>query len=331
MRLRLFASLVLIGIGASAAHAQGFGVGAETLPKNGPQLGQEQVQRMRFGVTVTAQGGPCRGIAATAPIAMDWPEQQVKIESEDFSSSVKSVGCRMIGGTVKQMVVSMPFIAPGEECRAVVTLEITRHALVPPADTSVFVAPNPKKLKSDVRIYLAPSPLIESTHTKIRTIAKELTGGRASDKAAASSDEPKKTAWEKVETIYDWVRAHVEYKNGPIKGALQGLKDGYGDCEELTSLFIAICRASDIPARTVWVPGHCYPEFYLEDASGQGYWFPCQAAGNREFGGITEFRPILQKGDNFVVPERKDRQRYVAEHLTGSGGQPSVHFIREQL
>ncbi|HWC91000.1 MAG TPA: transglutaminase domain-containing protein, partial [Pirellulales bacterium] len=74
--------------------------------------------------------------------------------------------------------------------------------------------------------------------------------------------------------------------------------------------------------------GHCYPEFYLEDKEGKGYWFPCQAAGTRDFGGISEFRPILQKGDNFQVPERKDRQRYIAEHLTGAGGRPSVEFIR---
>ena len=41
------------------------------------------------------------------------------------------------------------------------------------------------------------------------------------------------------------------------------LRDGTGDCEELSSLFIALCRAHGIPARTVWVPDHCYPEFYL--------------------------------------------------------------------
>ena len=52
----------------------------------------------------------------------------------------------------------------------------------------------------------------------------------------------------------------------------------------------------------VWVPGHCYPEFYLEDAEGRGHWIPCQAAGTRAFGSMPEHRPILQKGDNFRVP-----------------------------
>ena len=114
------------------------------------------------------------------------------------------------------------------------------------------------------------------------------------------------------------------------------MRDGTGDCEEITSLFIAICRAADIPARTVWVPGHCYPEFYLEDDKGQGHWFPCQSAGAREFGGISELRPILQKGDNFRPPKNShERQRYMAEYLTGSpspgGGKPQVKFIREAV
>ena len=43
----------------------------------------------------------------------------------------------------------------------------------------------------------------------------------------------------------------------------------------------------------------------------------------RSFGGIAEQRPILQKGDNFTVPERREKQRYVSEFLKGDGGQPA--------
>ncbi len=96
-----------------------------------------------------------------------------------------------------------------------------------------------------------------------------------------------------------------------------------------------MCRASGIPARTVWVPDHCYPEFYLVDGEGKGHWFPCQAAGTRAFGEMPEQRPILQKGDNFRVPEKKRPQRYVAEFLSGTtiqgGGKPKVRWVRELL
>ncbi len=162
---------------------------------------------------------------------------------------------------------------------------------------------------------MTQSPKIETTNPKIRALAKEITADVEG-------------AWDKVEAIYDWVRDHVKYVNGPLRGALAALNDGKGDCEELTSLFIALCRDIGVPARTVWVPGHCYPEFYLEDAEGKGHWFPCQAAGARSFGGIAEQRPILQKGDNFTVPERREKQRYVSEFLKGDGGQPRVQWVR---
>jgi hypothetical protein len=140
--------------------------------------------------------------------------------------------------------------------------------------------------------------------------------------------------WQQAEAIYDWVRENVDYQEGNLKGAVAALRDGNGDCEELTSLFIALCRASNIPARTVWVPGHCYGEFYLQDEQGQGHWLPCQAAGARDFGRISETRPILQKGDNFRVPEDPRPQRYVqiVKSLPGRGYvHPQVKVIQQPL
>jgi transglutaminase-like putative cysteine protease len=273
-------------------------------------------------MVVTAAGGvSCKGLIGTAPVPLEWPEQQVRVEVEDLSPLIKGVSYRMVGPTVKQLVVDIPVIPPGQECRATVTFEVKRYSLKPPEDTARFVMPNVKKLKPEMRVYLAPSPYIESNHATIRALAKELL-----------ADQHDLTAWERVETLYDGARGKVEYVNGPLKSAVQALKDGTGDCEELSSLFIALCRANDVPARIVWVPSHCYPEFYLEDDKGNGYWFPCEAAGNRIFGGITDHRPILQKGDNFQAPERpRERQRYVAEYLTGKGGKPQVKFLREIL
>ena len=182
----------------------------------------------------------------------------------------------------------------------------------------------PRRVPRDVGRYLGPSPYIESRSPQIRSTAREI----LRDKQQAS-------AWHQVEAIYDWVRDNVEYKNGDLKGALAALRDGDGDCEELTSLFVALCRANRIPARMVWVPGHCYPEFYLEDADGQGHWFPCQAAGSRDFGSLPDHRPVLQKGDNFRVPEKREPQRYVAELLkvkaVRGSGQPKVQFVRHLL
>ncbi len=287
---------------------------------NGSRLGEAQTQKWQAGVSVTAASGPCTGIVAYVPLPIDWPEQQVTIIEEDFSPTAR-VSYETIDESVKLMIVRMPMLPPGVESHALVTFEVKRHALLPPENTDIYVLPNPRKMDRRVRNYLGPSPYIESRNPKIRSVAKEL------DRESGDA-----RAWEKVEAIYTWVRDKVEYKDGSLKGALAALDDGTGDCEELTSLFIAICRASDIPARTVWVPGHCYPEFYLEDEEGNGHWFPCQAAGSPDFGGIPEYRPILQKGDNFRPPyDRSERQRYLAEHLTGTGGRPQVKFIRKTL
>ena len=311
IRLAALLCAVSIALGTRAACAQ-FG----ELEAGGPKRDKESTTHYDIGVLIKAGPEPCSGMFATVPVPIDWPEQEVKILEEPSDTYAKRVTFRDVGGgAVKQMIINVPFIPPNEQSRVVVTLEISRYTLVPPDDTAALVIPA-KKIEKSVRQYLQTSPKIEVNNPKIKALAKEIVAD-------------KEGAWEKVEAIYDWVREHVKYVNGPLKGAVAALNDGTGDCEELTSLFIALCRNIGVPARTVWVPGHCYPEFYLQNAEGKGYWFPCQAAGARAFGGIPEQRPILQKGDSFSVPERREKQRYVAEFLRGDGGQPTVQWIRE--
>jgi hypothetical protein len=307
---------------AAPAHAQ---FKPEDEKAGGIKFDKEMVQRIRIGMKVKAVGGPCVGVYGTAPFPIDWPEQKVRVVDEEYSAAVKRKPNRTVDGTVQQMVVTIPQLKSGEEAIALVTLEVHRRIILPPDDTTVFSIPTKDQLDADLKKYLTPSPKIESTTKVIKDLSKEILDG-AKDK----------TAWEQVEAIYDWVRENVEYRNQPLKGALAALKDKNGDCEELTSLFIALCRAGNIPARTVWVPGHCYPEFYLVDRSGQGHWFPCQAAGTRAFGGIPEYRPILQKGDSFKDVDRpREKMRYLSEFLTGksikNGGRPKVTFIREDV
>ena len=150
------------------------------------------------------------------------------------------------------------------------------------------------------------------------------------------------TDWEKVKALYDGMRTRVRYKFDPkLESAVTALKKGEGDCGELTSLFVALCRAQKIPARTVWVmpsqsvqeTGHCYPEFYLEDETGRGRWFPCQAAGDSQFGEIYEVRPILQKGDNFQVPGERKPQHFAAQTFQARDAKanPRVRWVQKQI
>jgi hypothetical protein len=283
----------------------------------GARLGAETTAKWRFGVVVKAGDGPVTGIRATMAVPKDWPEQTVKLVEQTKSPKVGSVTFRPLDEGVRLMVVTIPRLATGEEATATLTYEITKRQLEAPAETGGYQVP---KSKPALAKYLAPSPYIESRDAQIVSLAGKLSADKLS-------------AWVKAETIFDWVRANVKYEFAEqIKPAKAALADGVGDCEELSSLFIALCRASKIPARAVWVPGHTYPEFCLADEQGRLHWFPCQAAGEeRQFGGMNEDRPILQKGDNFVVDRQP--QRYVQQTLTAedAAAPPQVRFILERV
>ena len=285
-----------------------------------PNLGDETTAQWRFGVVVNARGGSVSGIQATLPVPTDWPEQAVKIVAEEKSPTVRKIAYRVLDGGVKQMLVTIPRLKAGEEARAIVTFEITKRQILEPAGKDQFAIP--AKPSRELQKYLLPSPYIESKDPKFTQIAPQILIRE-------------ERAWGQTEEIYKFVRDNVKYEFAEeIRPAIDALNDRKGDCEELSSIFIAICRAGKIPARAVWVPGHCYPEFYLTDAEGRGHWFPCQAAGEaHEFGQMNERRPILQKGDNFRVPGEKEPQRYVKQTLSATNAEvpPEVKFVMEAV
>jgi transglutaminase-like putative cysteine protease len=212
-------------------------------------------------------------------------------------------------------------------------MEITRHTILPPDETDLYIVPDAKSLPPDIKQFLSPSPLIESNHARIKAIAQQLGEGQTK-------------AWPHVRAIYDWVRKTIQYKkDAPLTGCVKAIEQHSGDCNQLTSTFIAICRASGIPARTVQIPGHCYPEFYLQDDQGAGYWFPAEASGTDAFGGILTHTPILQKGDFFriTVPDTESRLprvktetfRLLPSNLVSfnldSDGQPKLKLVCEPV
>jgi hypothetical protein len=100
----------------------------------------------------------------------------------------------------------------------------------------------------------------------------------------------------------------------------------------MSALFVGLCRLSKIPARTVWVHSHDYPEFYLVDKQGKGHWIPAQVLGPAWFGEMAEYRPIFQKGDRFYDPLKKEYVRYVPQTVRGGGDAkvlPQVEFQHE--
>lgn len=98
-------------------------------------------------------------------------------------------------------------------------------------------APRPERLK-DPTVYLMSQRLIESDHPLLKKTAQQF--------QTDPSDEP-------AQKIQQWVHQHVADRGylRQDQGALYALKHKTGDCTEFATLFTALCRASDIPARVM--------------------------------------------------------------------------------
>ncbi|QDU30815.1 Transglutaminase-like superfamily protein [Anatilimnocola aggregata] len=315
--LRPFLSCLLVVATASPAWCQ-FNKKPETpaTEATGPKLDKAVTNRYQVGMRIRAIGGPVNGLSGTFAIPAEWEDQQVRKLEEKVSPHVRQFNLRSGDSGLKQIVFQIPQLPAEETATILFTFEVVTNATQVPTDTAGLVIPkNPPR---EVRKHLLASPQIEIANPKIRAFTKELTDG-------------KETAWEQVAAIYEGVREKVKLENDKLKGAALTLRDGHGAEEDVAAVFVACCRAHKVPARTMFVPDSCHAEFYLEDAVGKGFWFPCVIEGDKAFGYRPEATIILQRGDNVRVPELKDPQRFVAEHLTGkggTGGRPEVEFVR---
>ncbi|MCJ8503063.1 transglutaminase-like domain-containing protein [Desulfatitalea alkaliphila] len=95
-----------------------------------------------------------------------------------------------------------------------------------------------KPAQRDLSTYLQPEPFIESDHPRIIAQA-----------AVLAAPKPLQT----IENIFDWVSKQIDdigYVR-QARGALYAIDHQQGDCTEFACLFVALCRASAIPARVV--------------------------------------------------------------------------------
>src|SRR4051794_32449306 len=97
-------SLTLVLVLARMATAQDRGI----------RLGETATSKWRFGVVIKAPGA-ARGIEATLPVPMDWPEQTIKKISDEKTPSVHGVTFKTLEGGVRQMVVAVPRLPAGGE------------------------------------------------------------------------------------------------------------------------------------------------------------------------------------------------------------------------
>lgn len=259
-----------------------------------------------------------KNVVVVAPIPMDWYEQKVRLLDRKYTEGGKYRE-QTKRGQCSTMKFQVPRIEAGESASVELLYEITRWRMQfnLPGDSLDF----PKAPPADIRDqYAKQPPGLEMKHPKIVSLAAELEKEHAAD-----------GPWEMVKGFWQWTRDNVDFKNGDFRGALFAIEQHCGDCEEMSALFVSMCRLSGVVARSVWVEGHNYPEFYLLDSHGKGHWIPAQVVGPAWFGEMTEYRPIFQKGDAFYDPFHRKYVRYTPQTVRADGESEPKLTVEHQI
>lgn len=246
--------------------------------------------RVEVGIRLTAQSGSNRPqtITAGTPALVAFPEQQV--EQVGFETDHCRGRVREVGPTAAWLTISTTPLRGGEVAEARVIYRVRTQVVPVPAglDPAALTAGGAGR-DSKLRPYLQPSPGIESSAKEFRTLAESLAANAAHD-------------WDALQAYFRFAHEQIQYRLGDYTSAQTALQTRVGDCEEKAAVFIALCRARGIPARTVWTQEHCWAEFHLVDAAGQGHWFPAHTSGPAWFGELGMAPVILGKGDSFEIP-----------------------------
>jgi transglutaminase-like putative cysteine protease len=154
--------------------------------------------------------------------------------------------------------------------------------------------------ESDKRIMIDPAD------PEIKALAEQI-------KSETGSDD----VWTVANALYAWVKTNIAYhtdtQSKHVQSAIDVLHNSRGDCDELSFLYISLCRAAGIPARFVegyWVNNkpegnyvaHAWAEFYY------GQWAPVELTELWNSGNNAAADQFMIKRDNalFFGVDRPD-------------------------
>jgi hypothetical protein len=261
------------------------------------------------GMEITGRGD-ARGIKATTPVPVPFPEQ--KLEDEQIETRGCEAQIRAVGPDARQLCLAASQVAAGQVVSAVVHYKLTLYKQYHDSRREQF--PKEQVVPADVRkLYFGDSPGIQTRTSEVRKLLSELRG---------DVQHP----WDLARKFAAWVPLHIKPQLGRYTSVTEALEKRVGDCEEMAAVFVALCRAAGIPARLVWVPNHNWAEFYLADKEGRGHWIPAHTACYFWFGWTGAHELVLQKGDRIRVPEGGRHLRLLDDWLQWGGRRPEVRF-----
>jgi hypothetical protein len=299
---------------ATAKSAPGSYKNKYAIPDPALELADPRTYRLKVIIRVEANDGAVKGVLAMGPIPMDWPEQRVRLISQKLSPNA-TASEQILKGQAAILKLQTAQIPKGGSAFVERLYEITRFRtkFSIPGDQLKPPRAIPAELKDQ---FAGVAPGVEIKSQQMIELAESLRKTNEQD-----------GAWEMIKSFWSWTRDNVKFENGDFRGALYAIENRCGDCEEMSALFVGLCRLSGISARSVWVEGHDYPEFYLVDKHGKGHWIPAQVVGPPWFGEITEYRPIFQKGDRFYDPLQQKYVRYVPHTVKVADGEAAPKLI----
>ncbi len=298
-------------------------VAGETVRQTAPRQSPDQeddlksIKRVvRVGAWLESGARGASDVQLALPVPTDWPEQHVNMFEETIPNEVLRSDYQQ-SETVRRLIANIPKIKAGQLVELQVMFEVTVQEVPFPDRTDHLVKPD--RPPREIRLYLGPGEMIESRKATVRRQAEAVVAGH-------------EFPWDQARAIYDWVTNHIEIdKEMTERGAVEAIKNLKGSREDPSYAFVALCRSQKIPARMVWADGGEYAEFYLQDDTGAGRWYPAVLEGKPEFGKMTNPRVIFQKGDNIRIPESSQRKLFVTESVRGTGKLKSVRWMRDIL
>ena len=283
-----------------------------------------------LSIGVELQGeGDATMIRGSTPVPIEWPEQtidDVRIETEGCEARLQQVG-----EGAAQLLLSAPSIRRGQVVRAIAHYKLTLKKQYLGHQADRFPAKQPEPPPAIRRQYLQDSPGIQTSSAEVRKLHRELTLTRRAndgDSQTAATDDAVHP-WDLVKSFQAWVGKNMTPKRGRYTGVVNALRSKVGDCEEMAGIMVALCRASGIPARLVWIPNHNWAEFYLTDHEGQGHWIPAHTSCYSWFGWTGVHELVIQKGDRVTPAHERKPQRLLEDWLQWSGKQPRARYVAD--
>jgi hypothetical protein len=161
-----------------------------------------------------------------------------------------------------------------------------------------------KEERADKEKWLSPSGFIDVTNEAIKSKSLELTKNYDTNVVKAKQLQ---------KFVAQYVHLNI-YKDSFLEKASRTLDLGYGSCMNYSRLFVALCRASNIPARSVWGVIYGYNNDNIYDYHHQwaevldenGYWHQADFSysSNFDVNDIRYLDLVYAPEENILIEKR---------------------------